>query len=71
MDNDALKISNVYAEYATSNSKTGSNVSTLSKMLAGKETESTSINEIDTDKPMYMDKVIISKESLAVLDAKK
>ena len=71
MDNEALRISNVYAAYSAGNSKTSNSLSTLSKLSKGESTtNSTSVNTIDTEKPMYMDKVIISKESLAAL-AKK
>lgn len=71
MDNESLRISNVYAAYTAGNSKSGNSLSTLSKLSKGETaTNSTSVNTIDTDKPMYMDKVIISKESLETL-AKK
>ncbi len=70
MNNEALRISNVYAAYTAGNSKGGNSLSTLSKLSKGETTNSTSVNTIDTDKPKYMDKVIISKESLATLARK-
>ena len=72
MDNEALRISNVYAAYTAGNSKNSNSLSTLSKMSKGETAgSSTSVNTIDTDKPKYMDKVIISKESLAALAKKQ